>query len=57
MTFYIRYVPYKEVAAWEAIGWVDCGPVPGHHAIYSQRMRWDGEGEPVEPQFQKAAAE
>jgi len=47
-SFY-RYVPHAKVDAFAAVGWIDLGLVPGHHGIYSCRMKWEGEGDPPDP--------
>lgn len=33
-----RYVSIHELPAYEAAGWFDLGPLPGHHAGYSHLM-------------------
>ena len=55
MIFWMRYVPHSAVAAYEALGWRALGKCSGHHGIYAEQMRWDGEGEPPEPTLLKPA--
>lgn len=44
-----RFVPHDRVQAYQSLGWIDRGPSPGHHGAHSRVMRWEGEGEPIEP--------
>lgn len=44
-----RFVPHDRVDAYAKLGWIDRGPSPGHHGAHSNVMRWEGEGEPIEP--------
>lgn len=45
-----RYVVHSRVEAYEALGWVNHGAMPGHHAAYSVLMEWPLErGAPIEP--------
>lgn len=52
MTF--RFVPHHLVKAYLALGWCDCGFAPGHHGAHARVMKWEGEGEPVEPEREAA---
>jgi hypothetical protein len=45
----MRFVPHSNVKAYEALGWEDRGFSPGHHGVHSRVMKWEGEGEPIEP--------
>jgi hypothetical protein len=45
-----RYVPHSNAKKYENLGWVfdsDLGPP---HAAYASLYRWEGTGEPVEPE-------
>lgn len=44
-----RYVTHARVQSYIDAGWIDCGPVAGHHGAYARLMKWLGEGEPIEP--------
>jgi hypothetical protein len=45
-----RYVVHSRVEAYEAAGWINHGPMPGHHADYSCLMEWPlDRGAPIEP--------
>lgn len=43
MICWYRYVPPADVPRWVAVGWVDCGPVVGHHGAWSRLVRYDGD--------------
>jgi hypothetical protein len=50
-----RYVVHSKVRAYEALGWINRGDMPGHHAEYSVLMEWPLErGEPIEPSDSEA---
>lgn len=53
MIAFYRYVPHARVEEYEALGWIDCGMCPGHHGVYSRRMKWEREEEPREPESDK----
>jgi hypothetical protein len=42
---WLRYVPFRKIRAYEALGWVLDSPM----SSYSVIMRWEGAGDPVEP--------
>lgn len=50
MILYYRYVPHARVEEYEALGWIDCGLCPGHHGVYSRRMKWERQEEVREPE-------
>lgn len=52
-----RFVPHDLAEAYIALGWSDRGFSPGHHGAHSRVMRWEGEGEPIEPARERQAAE
>lgn len=41
---------HARVAEYEALGWIDCGFVGGHHGAHSRAMKWEREEEPREPE-------
>lgn len=44
-----RFVPHARAASYRDAGWIDRGDAPGHHGEWSRVMKWEGEGDPVEP--------
>lgn len=50
MNRFYRYVTPSCVQAYEALGWLDLGPTPGHHGQWSNTMVYaDHCEEPPEP--------
>lgn len=56
MNLIFRFVPHHLVQAYKDLGWEDRGLSPGHHGAHSNTMRWEGDGEPREPEQQEEAA-
>lgn len=54
---YFRYVPHSRVSAFATVGWIDRGFAPGHHGCHSRVMKWEGEGDPPDPEAMRAIAE
>lgn len=49
--FYLKPVIYEDIPAYEKLGWrVRDESKPSHHCFYAKIMKWEGEGEPVEPE-------
>lgn len=49
MIRWLRYVTHARVPAFEALGWVNRGPLLNHMGIYSVVMEWPHESDPPEP--------
>lgn len=52
---YFRYVTHNAIPDYESLGWKRLDCLAGTtHGVWSELMRWDGDGDPVEPAgFQK----
>ncbi len=51
---YFRYVRHNDVERYTALGWREVDDLrPCHHDFWSTIMRWEGEGEPKEPEKDK----
>lgn len=47
---WLRYVVHSRIEAYEALGWRVVDRLTGTtHEFYSRIMKWDREGDPVEP--------
>lgn len=44
-----RFVRHEQAAAYERAGWLNTGPLPGHHAEWSVGMEWLCACTPREP--------
>ena len=47
---WFKYVVWQDVAAYEAIGWINCGACPGHHGAWSALMEWPFDRAPELPE-------
>jgi hypothetical protein len=44
MSGYYRYCRLTRLAEAVALGWRDCGLLPGHHGAWSHLVFWPGDG-------------
>ena len=51
---YFRYVRHHDVERYAALVWREVDDLrPCHHDFWSTIMRWEGKGEPKEPEKEK----
>ena len=49
-----RYVRHHDVERYTAIGWQKVELRPCHHDFWSTILVWKGDGEPIDPEREKA---
>jgi hypothetical protein len=37
---YVAFVRHEHVNAWECLGWLNTGPLPGPHRLWSCGVEW-----------------